>query len=159
MDGGPATQAMLETGLVDEGALRQLRKWGLLQEDTPPVHQEMSADRVVARIQEALEGPEAVSIRDTDLDAVSKFLNDKQSGKLHLPVPEDENKTTGVPVEFYITKFGEYLLPWKSEGIQTLLTDRRTYLKQAGKPRVYFEDVRELFYGGKKAFVVCTPRG
>lgn len=159
MDGGPATQAMLETGLVDEAFLQQLRKWGLLTEDTPPVDQGLSAERVVSRIQEALEGPEAVHIRDTDLDAVSRFLNEKQGGKLHLPVPEDDTKTTSVPIEFYITKFGEYLLPWKSEGIQTLLTDRRTYLKQANKPRVYFDDVRELFYGGKKAFVVCAPRG
>ena len=156
----PVTKAVLETGIVDEASLKQLRKWGMLDDDAQPLDFDgQSSEAIVERIREAVESGDAVQIRDTDLDAARQFLGSRQKGKLHLPSPEDDEKTVPLTVEFCILKLGEYLLPWSSEGVQTLLTNRRTYLKPVGKPRVYFEDVRELFFGDKKAFVVCTPRG
>lgn len=155
----PVTKAVLETGLVDEASLSQLRKWGLLDDKGQPSDWDGQPVAVVDCIQKALESVDMVQIRDTDLDAARAFLTSRQKGKLHLPSPEDEGKVIPVSVEFCITELGEYLLPWKSEGVQSLLADRRTYLKPVGKQRVSFDDVRELFFGDQKAFLVCTPRG
>lgn len=154
----PLTKAILDTGIIDEATLGQLKKWKLLDGDVSIGDLSESMEDVITRIQEALEGSDVVAMRDTDLDAARQFLVSRKRGKLHVPVHEEDDKIISLAVDYCVTNMGEYLMPWKSEGIQSLLTDKRTYLKPLDKPRVYFSDVRELFFGDQKAFLVCTPR-
>jgi hypothetical protein len=153
----PVAKAVLDTGVVDEANLAQLRKWGLLHADVGDTQDE-SAEAIVAHIQEALDSPDMVEMRDTDLDAATQFLNNRVRGTLCIPSPEEEERTVSLPVEYCVTELKEYVLPYKSEGIQALLTDNRTYLRTATRTHVHFEDVRELFFGEHKAFLVCTAR-
>ena len=108
---------------------------------------------------EAVESEEAVEIRATDLDIVTQYLASRKKAKLHVPNPEDPEKTVGIQVEYCRTRLGEVVIPWTSESINDTLLDERTYLKPVGEDRIYFADVRELFYGDHKAFMVCDPSG
>jgi hypothetical protein len=74
-----------------------------------------------------------------------------------VPNPDNPGKTVGIPVEYCKTRLGEIVIPWTSESINDTILDDRTYLKPVGEDRIYFADVRELFHGGHKAFMVCEP--
>ena len=50
---------------------------------------------------------------------------------------------------------GEYLIAWRSETIEDMLTNGRSYL-QVDNQRIFFSRIRELFYGDTKAFMACT---
>ena len=116
----PVTRAILETGLFDEAAAAQLRRWGLLT--TVAEEQNFKdPDAVVDRIRQAMEGEDLVELRDTDLDVVRTYLNDRVKGKLCVPTPEDESRIVPLKLEYCLTKMGEYVIPWMSEGIQDLL--------------------------------------
>lgn len=150
------TQAVLATGLVDSDALAQLKRWGFLNEVGTPNSFE-SPEEIVETLRAAIESHEAVETRDTDLDIARQYLLHREKAKLHVPSPEDPDKTIPIAIDFCLTSSGDYVIPWRGESIEDLLMNPGTYLKPAGKPRVYFSDVRELFYDRKKAFVVCTP--
>ena len=158
----PVTKAVVETGIVGGDALAQLQRWlqpGLpleVPDDGEPL---VSAVAVAQRIMEAVESEEAVEIRATDLDIVTQYLASRKKAKLHVPNPEDPEKTVGIQVEYCRTRLGEVVIPWTSESINDTLLDERTYLKPVGEDRIYFADVRELFYGDHKAFMVCDPSG
>jgi hypothetical protein len=147
---------MVQSGLIDEDWLKQMRGWGLLS--TPEEAEPITDPQVlVDRLREVIESREAVELRDTDLDIVRQYLAKREKGKLHVPNPEESGKTVPLPVEFCRTVLGEYVIPWTSESIRDLLTDEQTYLKVVGRPRIQFQEVRELFYDRQRAFVVCTP--
>jgi len=150
-------KVVVEAGLIDENALAQLKRWGFALDLEPGKEPVVSAGEIAKRIIDAVESEEAVELRSTDLDIVKEYLSSRQKAKLHVPNPDDEAKTVGIPVEFSFTKMGEVVIPWTSEAINDMLLDERTYLKPLGKSRIHFSDVRELFYGDHKAFVVCTP--
>jgi hypothetical protein len=149
------TKAVITAGLVDSDALSQLKRWGVLDDVGQPQDFE-SPEEVVECLREAIESHEAVETRDTDLDIARQYLAHREKAKLHVPSPEDPEKTIPIPIDFCITRSGEYVLPWRGENIEDLLMNPDTFLKPAGRPRVYFSDVRELFYDRKKVFVVCT---
>jgi hypothetical protein len=156
----PLTQAVLESGLVDSDTLTQLVRWRMLSADEVEDYAKNLAntpDSIVQKIHTALDSGDAVEVRDTDPDVIAHFLQTRRKAKLHVPNPDAEGKTLGIPVEYSVNKMGEYLIPWTSEGIRDLMLDELTYIKPVGEPRVYFADVRELFYGDHKAFMVCTP--
>jgi hypothetical protein len=146
----------METGLVSKDSVEQLRRWGLLNNEAE-VHNFTNPEDLVGRIRQVLESPDVVEMRDTDLDVIRRYLTTREKAKLHVPSPDDKDKTVPLPVEFCKTRMGEYVIPWTSESIKDMLLDEKTYLKPVGKARVRFQDVRELFYDDHKAFVVCTP--
>lgn len=156
------TVAVVETGLIQPEVLDEMRRWGLPIDVIESNEVAKSPDEIVERIQEALEGEDLVRLRDTDLDVIRHYLNQQRPGKLHVGIEEDSSSFS---VFFCLTKLGEYVIPWRSESIYTLMLDEGTYLSFAevdssGKNKrrkVHFKDVRELFFGDTKAFMVCTP--
>lgn len=155
----PVAKAMIETGLLDHDALAQLQRWGYLLdcELDEEVDTTVSATDIAEEILEAIESGEAVEMRSTDLDIIHQYLASRERAKLHILKDDGSNKTVGLSVEYCLTKLGEYVIPWTSDPIHEQLLDPSTYLKPVGKDRVYFIDVRELFYDDRKAFIVCTP--
>lgn len=150
-------KAVVESGIVDQDALAQLKKWGFLTDLEPGADPVLSGVGLAQQILEAMESEDAVEMRSTDLDIIKEYLSSRKRAKLHVPDPENEGKTVGIPVEYCLTKMGEVVIPWKSESINDMLVNDDTYLKPTGEARIYFADVRELFYDDHKAFVVCTP--
>jgi len=156
----PMTQVAVSCGLVDEATLAQLKRWRMVSDEEIEswANTTMNTPASIAqKIHEALESEELVEIRDTELDVVDLWLRTRQKAKLHVPSPDDGDKTVSIPIEYCVSKLGEYIIPWVSESIRDLLLSDSTYLKPLGKPRVFFVDVRELFYADKKAFIVCVP--
>lgn len=152
----PKSKAVLELDIADPNSISQLRMWGYLPDvplDPPPE----DAEEAVARLREAIESHDAVEVRDTDLDIISQFLSTKQPARLYVPKPDGEG-VVGIAVEYCKTQLGEIVIPWTSESITDLLVGAGAYLKPKGQPKIYFADTRDLFFGGKKAFVVCEPR-
>lgn len=153
----PISQAVIESGIVEKEMIQQLCQWGYLPEEATTV-QPVDDNIVVQNIQEAIESGDVVTIKESDLDAIKGYLKNKKSGKLHLPNPDEEGKTVPISVKYSLTKFGEYVIPWNSHTISDLMVEEGAYLKPVGEPRVHFVDVRELYYGDHKAFMVCVPR-
>lgn len=156
----PVTKAVVATGVVGGDAYAQLQRWiqpGLPVDMWADGEPSVSASAVAQRIMDAVESEDAIEIRATDLDIVQQYLQSRKKAKLHVPNPEDHDKTVGIQVEYCLTRLGEVVIPWTSESINDTLLDERTYLKPVGGDRIYFADVRELFYGEHKAFMVCEP--
>lgn len=154
---GPRTKAVIASGIVDDDALLQLQKWGLpidLGENIEPL---LSAVGIANAMLDAVTSEDAVELRSTDLDIVRNYLDNRQRGRLHVPNPEAPGKTVGISVDYCVTTMGEVVIPWTSEGISDSLLDPESYLKPIGRDRIYFEDIRELFHGEHKAFLVCVP--
>jgi hypothetical protein len=150
-------KAIVESGIVDEDALLQLKRWGYITDLVPGADPIQSSVALAERIVAALEGEEEVELRSTDLDIIRDYLAHRRRGKLHVPSPEEAGKTVGMAIEYCWTRMGDVVIPWTSEAINDLLLNENTYLKPTGEARIYFADVRELFYDDHKAFVVCTP--
>jgi hypothetical protein len=150
-------KAVLESGIVDKDALAQLQRWGHLTDVEISADEAVTATGIAQRIIDAIESKDEIELRSTDLDIIKDYLKSRRRARLHVPSPEREGQTVGIPVEYSSTKMGEIVIPWTSESINDQLLNEDTYLKPTGGPRIYFADVRELFYGDHKAFVVCTP--
>ncbi len=151
-------KTVVESGIVDRHSLEQLRRWGFLLDVEPkPDAPDLTASDLVDRIVEAIESRDAVEIRSTDLDAVRDYLSTRRPARLHVPNPDQPGKTVSIPIEYFITRLGEIVLPWSSDSIADLITNEGTYLKPTGEARIYFADVRELFFGEHRAFMICTP--
>jgi hypothetical protein len=157
------TVAVVETGLIHPDVLSEMMRWGLPIDIVEAKQVVKTSDEVVERIQEALEGEDLVRLRDTDLDIIRYYLAQQRPGVLH--VEEDQDNIANFSVHFCKTKLGEYVIPWRSEGVYGFIVDEKTYLtfqetNSEGKKqrvKVHFRDVRELFFGDTKAFMVCVP--
>lgn len=152
----PVAQAVIDSGIIDANTIAQLQRWGFLLDVQPGGPEEISAADIAQNILDAVESEEAVELRSTDLDIIKEYLKSRKKARLHVPDPAGDKKTVGIPVDYCLTQMGEVVIPWTSEAIHDLLLDEETYLKPIGEERIYFADVRELFYDDHKAFVVCT---
>lgn len=153
------TTAILEAGLVGEDVLAEMKRWGV-QFDWNGVTVD-DLPKVLEKIRDALESEDTVELRGTDLDILGLYLVSKVPGRLILP-DSKTGRTHSLAVEYCVTTLGEYVIPWTSEDIRDLLLDPKTYLRLAKQPgqdkptKITFSDTRELFFGNRKAFVVCT---
>jgi len=146
------TDVVLAAQLLPEALVEQMRKWRLVPA-TNPSETLSDPEVIVARLREAVEGGDVVEMRDTDLDIVQHYLRHQEKGRLYWHVGDARQY---VEVYFCRTPLGEYVLPWRDEPIRDLLLDPATYLIPTGQDRVYFSDVRDLWFGANKAFIVCT---
>jgi len=148
----PVTVAMLGTGLIPKEMLVEMQHWGLPVKfmEIPSAVLE-TPEQVIDYIRQAVEGDDAVKIRDTDLDVLAHYLKDQRSGKLYVYDPESDS-TASTAVIYSVLPSGRYVIPWTEESISDLLTYPRSYLK-VGADKVRFDDVEELFFGGVKAFI------
>jgi len=156
----PIAVAVVRSGLVDPAVMEEIRRWGM------PVEL-VSADKVledprqiVDLIQNALEGDDQVKISETDLDLLTRFLDPKYRREGTLVVKDGDQKATS-KVMYCTTPLGEYAIPWMSESIGELMTNGGTYLRyktgEGDNEYIKFQDVREVFFGDQKAFMVCLP--
>lgn len=157
----PIGLAVMRTGLVDHDTLSELRRWGLpVQEVDSSSELLTQGTDVVHILQDAMEGGEQVRVQDTDLDIVQRWLNpaNQVAGKLVIRTLDD--KRTSVSVKFCWTVMHEAAIPWRSESISDLMLDGDTHLQYTDKDgvrhKLYFADVRELYVGDTKAFLVCS---
>ena len=158
----PIMQVVVDSKIVDDDALAQLQRWMQPGLDNVAASSSegvvVSAESIAQAMLEAMTDGDAVELRSTDMDIVREYLAHSRKAKLHVPNPEPGGRETiGIPVQYCLTKMGEVVIPWTSEAINDTLLDPVTYLKPVGQDRIYFADVRELFYGEHKAFMVCEP--
>lgn len=156
----PVSVAVVRTGVISKESLAELRRWGLpvemlMEEDVVHVK---SPQQAVDIIRDALDAHDQTAIRESDLEIVRVWINqdNQQVGRLVLPV---EGKKTSFKVVFCRTRMGEYVIPWNSESIADLVltVDSQLHYEEDGvKKKVHFLDMRELFIGDHKAFMVCS---
>lgn len=154
----PVTVAVLKSGIVPPEVLQEMARWGL-----PIVFREEEDKRVLDSIEEvidclreAVEGDDAVKLRDTDLDALRIYLTTQKTAKLTLHNPYDST-TDRFAVSYAVLPNGNYLIPWTDEMTVEYLTDTSSYLK-VGDQRVTFDQAEELFFGGSKMFISAHPK-
>jgi hypothetical protein len=152
---GPVTKAMIDVGIISRDALSELKRWGYMAQPIEPSGSFNSHEEVVMHIREAVESDDAVRTRDTDFTVLERYLATKSKAKLHVPSPEDPEKTVGITLDFGRTKLGEIIIPFLAETVMDTLLDDRTYLKPVGEDRIYFRDTRVLYYDDHPAFVIC----
>jgi hypothetical protein len=145
-----ATTAVLKAGLVPDDTVQEISRWN---NNIPEVEKSNDIDAAMEGLTEAIEGEQALELRETDLDVLHKFFDNKQVGRLYY---SDRGKTSFTEVEYMVDSKGDYVIPWTdSDNIVDFMIDQDTYLKPKGEERIYFVDAREIFYGDKKVFVVC----
>ncbi len=157
----PIAHAVIRTGLIPEDTMIEIRKWGLPIEFVQSSQVLENAQSVAAVIQDALESADQVAMRDTDLDILNRFLDPKQQMKGTLVLKDGDQKGS-VDVLFCLTGLKEYAIPWTSDSIFEMMLNGETYLrytdKDGSKVKVFFVGGRELFFGDRKAFMVCEPK-
>ena len=55
------------------------------------------------------------------------------------------------------TPTGEYIIAWRGEAISEMLVNGHTFLLEKDDTQIFFRDVRDLFFGETKSFIVCVP--
>jgi len=158
----PVAIAVVRSGLVNNDVMTELRRWGfpveLVQEDKIL----KNPRQIVDLIQNALESADQVKISETDLDVLSRYIDPRYRREGTLVAKDGDQKAVS-KVTFCVTTLGEYAIPWVSESIFELMTNGETYLRfkniEGENERIKFIDVREVFFGEQKAFMVCMGGG
>lgn len=146
------TEAVALSGALDPDMVREMCKWKLPVE-VPEASPYTSPEEAVAAIEEALEGKEQVEIRSTDLDVLKQYLKTQHRGRLHIVTPHESGT---FEVMMGITPMGDYIIPWKSDSLAEHLTNGESYIID-GRKKVHLSDVRDLYFGERKAFILCQP--
>lgn len=145
---------LLANGIIKPEQLAELQHWGYgtgaqqVPTDTP----EDTAPKFLQRLDRLMDDDILMLIRETDLEALGRFLKEQKKGELIFG--EDY---PAMDAYYGVLRTGEYLLPWLSEDVLELLTSPNACLKTVSGSSVYFSNIRELFYGNVRAFMVCTP--
>jgi hypothetical protein len=147
-------EIILRAGLLSPNTIQEIKKWGLPVEIPPPPGEydaAPTAESISRAIADAIEGEGYLLMRETDLEAIPRFLNSMKQAVLHVVLPD-----TAADIPIQVGRLNEqWLLPWRSDSITDILTNGETHLRFEGK-KIFFGDARELFYGSHKAFIVCT---
>lgn len=150
----PMTQILIKAGIVPPETIALMHRWGMLVEPLDEGGAYDTPEAITEAIQEVVDRGETVKLRDTDLDIIKQYINNQQAGRLYLK--DEETGQRANAATFYCrTRLGEYVIPWRSESIVDLLIEPHSYLKTEDGEKVHFSDVRELFFGDEKAFMVC----
>ena len=156
----PVGLAAIRAGLVSEEAMEEMHRWGMLPRDVTEPPDTVDPEQAIIFIQEALEAEDQVSLKKTDLDILRVYLGGKNQhkGRMVIIDPDTEAKSSK-NVAFCKMPGKRYVIPWLSDSALDLLVNNHSYLsyREEGdeKPRrVYFLDVRELYFGDVKAFMV-----
>ena len=160
----PLTNAVLKSGLISEQQLAEFRRWKApidIPEKLPKMPS--SIEEAAQAIEQALQSEGYIISRDTDLDILRNYLGTQRPGLLHVEIPTDDptvEDRADIPIAYGMTPLGEVILPWTSESISNELTNGYTYfLLSPDDPtsQVFFDGVRDLFFGEQRAFMVCRP--
>lgn len=146
------SKVVVQAGLVDSSVVSEFNRWGSLTEVPEPA--QFDPKDVPSAIEQAIQNQDYVT-RETDLEMLQLYSRTQREGLIHI------EPMGGETVEFEITygldRFGQFIIPWtEAENITEHLANGATYLVHEGR-KTFIKDARELFYGTKKAFIVCTP--
>lgn len=152
-------KAVVEAGLVDDVVLAEMHRWGLpvpRGEQLPTVS--YSTQAVIEHIREAIESEDNVRMDETDLDLLQLYLDKSNQKQGRLIVKEGKSHQT-VDIVFCLTRMGEYAIPWTDNADPEILANGETHLKWAVDEEevrdVYFSRIRPVYFGSRKAFIVC----
>jgi hypothetical protein len=158
----PLATALVRAGLLDVNMIAELIRWKL-PVDLPKVSLERDPVAAALAIQQAIEDHDQVEVRETDLELLKLFLKTQTIGRLHVAMMDE---TAEFEVAFGRTRCtesngkrvlsGDYIIPYRSESICEVMTNELTHLID-GRKKVFFSEAKDFFFGGTKAFMVCTP--
>lgn len=155
----PLAAVIARSGILDAESLDEFRKWGAPLDELlePESLGFKDAKELVLSIEEALQSVELVLEKVTDLEVLRKFLHTQKLGILHVHIG---GETAEFDVLYGRNGFGEYIMPWKGESMAEELANGLTHLllPETGE-QVFFQNVRDLYFGDHRAFVACTPTG
>lgn len=152
---GIRTRTVLMAGILPPEVVEQMQRWGCIPREVEvQASSTLNEEKTAEMLRMALDSDAVTELRDTDLDIVKFYLENKQRARLYLPEGGDASY---VEVFYCLTSLGEIVIPWQGENIRDLLLDNQSYLKPPGGAPVYFADVRDLYFGETKAFIVCQP--
>jgi hypothetical protein len=144
-------EAVLKSGLLSKDALEEMKRFSPVIPGDAVVEELKDLDTAVTIIATALESEGYVVVRETDLEVFHQYVETSKPGTLHIETDESQ---TDIEITYGKTKMGEYIIAWRSESIEDLLTNGRSYLQAEGN-RIFFSGLRELFFGETKAFMVA----
>lgn len=162
----PLADAAIKSGLIPAESLAEMQRWRApieIPEEIPEPPKDV--EEAAEKIRNVLESQGYVLTKETDLNILQQYLSTQKSGKLHVEVPQEAGEelattTADFDVVYGKTLNGEYIFPWRGESLRDEMTNGLTYLEVVEHPafpnRVFFSDLREVFYGDVKAFIVCT---
>jgi hypothetical protein len=150
----PVTAAVLKSGLISQAQLAEMKRFSPTIDQEAEVGEPVSLEVAAQLLEEAFQSEQYVLVRETDLEVVRKYAETAKSGMLHVEVSEEQK--ADIEVTYGKTTLGAYIIAWKSESIAEALTNGLTYLVE-GSTKVFFKEVRELFFGEQKAFMICVP--
>lgn len=149
----PLSEAIARSGALDRDMLQEIVHWKLPLELPDGKTAFTSVDEVVEALEDAIDSEDQVVSRYTELDVLQGYLTTKKRGKLHIV---SDYESADLDTSFGRNKAGDYIIPWSSDSIEDMMTNGETFLKD-GNRKVFFSEVREVFYGDRKAFIVCAP--
>ena len=151
------------SGLIPPDMLPQFYKWKLLDE-VGKIDLPKTADQLVERISEILDDDGMRMVRVTDIDIVQRYFATQEFGDLVVTTDGADGQSTTFEVAFGRTLTGEIIFPWRGDNVANLMTNGLTHLliKQQHKnlatvTAVFFCDVKEMYFGETKAFMICQP--
>lgn len=146
-------QLLIRGGVLTGDQIKEVQRWGFQQE---PVEAEPITDlqQFIQRLSQALEGEDLIIIRETDLEVLHTFVRQPKKGELRFELKG--SPPAKIPINYAVLRTGEHIIPWVEE-LPDLFVDPNTYLVTESGALMSFGDVRELFYGEDRTFVVCTP--
>lgn len=153
------TEAVLKSGIITENMLQEMKRFSPTLDRDAVTAEPKDIEEAARLIADALESAEYALVRETDLEVLRQYIDTSVEGFLHIEVPD--TKPIEVVVTYGKTKLGEYIIAWRGESIADAITNGMTYLEfpqpvEDGLDRVYFKDVRELWFGDNKAFMLCV---
>jgi len=150
----PITAAVLKAGLISPAQLQEMKRFSPSIDQDAEAEAPVDLETAAALVEQAFQSEEYVVIRETDLESIRQYAETATLGILHL---EMNDEIADIEVTYGKTPTGEFIVAWKGESIAAAMTNGQTYLKAYPPSRVFFNDVRELFFGEQKAFMVCKP--
>ena len=159
----PLVEAVLRAGLLSPERLQEMKRFSPVLDREAETEDPKELVQAAALVETALSSAQMVLVRETDLEVLRVYAESVRPGTLRL-VTADE--ILDVDVTYGRTALGEYIIAWRSESIKELLVNGATSLIEPCRrcppgctqlQCVFFKDVRELFFGDQKAFMVCVP--
>lgn len=151
------TEAVLGTGLVEDMTMQELGRWGApVMTSSIPMSLPQDPEEAIGKIEESMQHPEMVTVRETDLEILQQYLTTQKEGTLSVESIKGDSASWGVT--FGRTLLGEYIIPMfervnEANPVLDVLADCVVNL-HIGKEVIPLGSPRELYYGMYKVFTV-----
>lgn len=155
------TEAVLKSGIITPNMLQEMKRFSPTLDRDAETSEPKELEEAARLIADALESAEYALVKETDLEVLRQYIDTSVEGFLHIEALDA--KPVEVIVTYGRTKLGEYIIAWRGDSIADVITNGMTYLStlishpDEVPEDVYFRDMRELWFGDNKAFILCVP--